>query len=79
MAGRLLLIAMVSGIIFALIVGPGIRSRRDLYMIRSYGDDRLNDNNGPFRDVNNMAGINLLSSEIVYDTKIMKNFPHGKS
>jgi hypothetical protein len=31
------------------------------------------------RNVKIMAGINLLSSETVYDTKIMKNFPFGKS
>jgi hypothetical protein len=29
-------------------------------------------------DVKNMAGINQLSCETVYDTKIMKNFPFGK-
>lgn len=31
------------------------------------------------RNVKNMAGINLLSCETVYDTKIMKYFPNGKS
>ena len=69
---------MGGGIIFASAMGPGICSRRGSYMMWSYGYDRLNDGKGPIRNVNFMAGINLLSSETVYDTKIMKNFPFGR-
>jgi hypothetical protein len=70
---------MINGILFASENGPGILSHPRSCLMRG------NEMNVSLigwvlvRNVKNMAGINLLSCEAVYDTKIMKHFPCGKA